>query len=440
MIMIDILHPKECDISIIFSCRRYDFSEPQFGKDVCDRIISPLKGALRRYCDEGHDILTASDMYQALQARQVKGTTAVVCEIDRSQSIKVDRISNFSAFHNFSYAADGVRISKAYEIGPGKLIPWSQLNVQGQGLIYVNEVSEQGFFAVTPRRMKLSVGEIQDSEKEAALFECKEPGCSYVFTTFEELQDHIHFGGHVSSLRENHESVYDRLRRDWALKFSTMSIDSRQKLPPSEQLPKSPSGVCKFEASGWALQKPRGGGTRFSEKVKSYLTARFDVGTQTGRKSDPSQVATDMRTTRNADGSRKFSRDEWLTKGQVQSFFSRLSAISRKRGVTRAENVESDDEGDLLLHEEMACLIDERRDKEVEDIFNEMGVMHPIMYDGYDICEQTKQEGLSKFNVKTLRAMCEHFELPFKSKDIKAALINKIKDMVKECSCCCTTP
>ena len=84
----------------------------QFGKDVCDRIISPLKGALRRYCDEGHDILTASDMYQALQARQVKRTTPVVCEIDRSQSIKVDRISDFSAFHNFSYAADGVRISK----------------------------------------------------------------------------------------------------------------------------------------------------------------------------------------------------------------------------------------------------------------------------------------------------------------------------------------
>ena len=296
-------------------------------------------------------------MYQALQARQVKGSTAVVCEIDRSQSIKVDRIRNFSAFHNFSYRAGGGCISRAYEIGPGKLIPRSQFNVQGQGPIYVNEVTEQGFFAVTLRRMKQSVCEIQDSGKEAALFECKEPGCSYVFTMFEELQDHVHFGGHVSSLRENQESVYDRLRRDWALKFSTTSIDCRQKLPPSKQLPKSPTGVSKFEASGWALQKPRGGRTRFSEKVKSYLTARFDVSTQTGRKSDPSQVATDMRTTRNADGSRKFSRDEWLTKGQVQSFFSRLFAISRKRGVTRAENVDSDDEGDLLLHEEMARVL-----------------------------------------------------------------------------------
>ena len=424
----------EC-ISFTFCFSRYDFSEAQFGKDVCDRIISPLKGALRRYCDEGHDILTTSDMYQALQARQVKGTTAAVCEIDYSHNIKVDRISNFSAFHNFSYEAEGVRVSKAYGIGPGKLIPWSQLNVQGQGPILVKEVSEQGFFTVSPRRMKQSVCETQESEKEAALFECKEPGCSYVFTTFVELQDHIHFGEHVST-RANQESIYDRLRRDWALKFATMSIDSGQKLPPTEELSHSPSGVSKPEARGWALQKPRVGGTRFSENVKSYLTARFDVGTQTGRKADPSQVAADMRTTRNADGSRRFSRDEWLTKAQIQSFFSRLSATSRRKGLSRAENVDSDTEEDLLLQEEIAFLSDVIRDKEVEDIFSKVGVVHPIMYDGYDLCEYTNQERLSKFNVKTLKAICEHFELSFKSKDTKTVLIQKIANMVKECSCC----
>ena len=97
----------------------------------------------------------------------------------------------------------------------------------------------------------------------------------------------------------------------------------------------------------------------------------------------------------------------------------------------RTENVESDEEVGLLLHEEMAFLIDENRVKEVEDIFTEMGVMHPIMYYGCDICDKTKQEGLSKFNVKTRTAICEHFELSFKSKDIKATLINKITDVVK---------
>ena len=40
-------------------------------------------------------------------------------------------------------------------------------------------------------------------------------------------------------------------------------------------------------------------------------------------------------------------------------------------------------------------LIDERRDKEVEHIFNKMGVIHPIRHDGHDICEQTNQEVLS---------------------------------------------
>ena len=72
--------------------------------------------------------------------------------------------------------------------------------------------------------------------------------------------------------------------------------------------------------------------------------------------------------------------------------------------MTKAENVEICDEGDLLsvlLQEEIAFLV-ERRDKEVEDIFNnKMGVIHPIRYDGHDICEQTNQEVLSKFNVKT---------------------------------------
>ena len=213
-----------------------------------------------------------------------------------------------------------------------------------------------------------------------------------------------------------------------------------QKFPPNEERSHSPSGVSKPEARGLALQKPRVGGTRFSENVKSYLTARFDVG-QTGRKADPSQVAADMRTTRSADGSRRFSIDEWLTKGQIQSLLSRLSATSKRKGVSRVENVDSDTEEDLLLQQEIAFLSDVIRDKEVEDIFSKVGVVHPIMtgsimYDGYDLCEYTNIERHSKFNVKTLKAICEHFELSFKLKDTKTLLIQKIANMVKECSCC----
>ena len=41
---------------------QYDFSEPQYAKDVCDRILCPMKSAIRRYCSEGNDVLSAKDV------------------------------------------------------------------------------------------------------------------------------------------------------------------------------------------------------------------------------------------------------------------------------------------------------------------------------------------------------------------------------------------
>ena len=38
---------------------------------------------------------------------------------------------------------------------------------------------------------------------------------------------------------------------------------------------------------GWALHKPKGGTVRFSEKVRQYVTFKFEIGEQSGRKEDP---------------------------------------------------------------------------------------------------------------------------------------------------------
>ena len=100
---------------------RYDFSEPQQGKDICDRIICPLKSAIRRYCNEGNDILRAEDMYAALEKYPVRGTTCSVSRINDSVTqLPVHKLSNFSSFHNFKFEQDGVTVWKAYGIGKGK--------------------------------------------------------------------------------------------------------------------------------------------------------------------------------------------------------------------------------------------------------------------------------------------------------------------------------
>ena len=80
----------------------------------------------------------------------------------------------------------------------------------------------------------------------------------------------------------------------------------------------------------WALSKPRTGATRFPQKVRDYLITRFDLDEAAGNKADPNQVSLDMRAAKGQDGERRFKRDEWLTKTQIQGFFSRLAKTRRK--------------------------------------------------------------------------------------------------------------
>ena len=88
---------------------RYDFSEPQQGKDVCDRVLCPMKAAIRKYCAEGHDIMNVGAMHEALQGKEqpVKGTTAAVTILDESSKIlEVQKIKQFSELYNFRYAGE----------------------------------------------------------------------------------------------------------------------------------------------------------------------------------------------------------------------------------------------------------------------------------------------------------------------------------------------
>ena len=55
---------------------RYDFSDPQAGKYVCDRRIATLKSHMRRFINEGNDINTAQQM--RLQLNRMVGSRAVM--------------------------------------------------------------------------------------------------------------------------------------------------------------------------------------------------------------------------------------------------------------------------------------------------------------------------------------------------------------------------
>ena len=121
-----------------------------------------------------------------------------------------------------------------------------------------------------------------------------------VFKKFSELESHLDVGEHRQVCRAS-ETVYDKLRRDWAEKFLTVDEETGLALvaPSDQQRDKhEASGSCSDLQLGWALNKPRGQAVRFTDEVKQYLTTKFDLGERTGNKVDPGKVAADMRTSR----------------------------------------------------------------------------------------------------------------------------------------------
>ena len=64
----------------------------------------------------------------------------------------------------------------------------------------------------------------------------------------------------------------------------------------------------------------------------------------------------------------------------------------------------------------------------VESVVTEIGLMHPIVYDIYDLCDYVKKDKLNYFTVSMLTEICTFFELPFNFRDSKAVLMSKVKN------------
>ena len=250
-------------------------------------------------------------------------SAAAVCEVnDKQRTIDVFKITHFSAYHNFEFESGEIRARKAYSVGEGTSLNYSDILRSPQGPTSIVIKRDQEFFSASSR--KNVVHKKGASVQTSASFSCPQAGYPLSFTSFDSLQSHLDYEQH--EIKTSQESIYDQFRRDWAARFSTIHSENRPK--PKVHI----SSVANSSLPmGWALQKPRVGGKRYSPHVKDYLKARFDAGEQSGQKADPQQVSMDMRNARTDENNRLFSREEWLTRNQVQSYFSRLSALKRKQ-------------------------------------------------------------------------------------------------------------
>lgn len=157
---------------------------------------------------------------------------------------------------------------------------------------------------------------------ENGLFSCPETNCRSTFSKYGNLMLHLDIGNH--SLIKSSLLLSDRAKLSYSSKIEQKCITMPQ-IDPKEIL----SNTAELE-KGWALKCKREI-KRFSERQKSFLIQKFDMGDKSGMKCDPEDVSAEMRTVRDKKGVRVFSVGEFLSAAQIASYFSRLCMQKKKK-------------------------------------------------------------------------------------------------------------
>ena len=192
---------------------RIDFSESQAGKGACDRKAATIKSHMAIHLNSGHDIEMAAQMKEAIDScGGVRGMSVKVCSPPDAPSNKSTKWEKVSYVSNVHYSHDGIRTWRAYDIGPGKSVPWTKFSIPEEFELPTIEASPSmseasaSFVPVRPRRTggHSPVTEEEDSSESedessdtlsfcatnSRLFTSPEEGCVKSFMWHSSLVKH----------------------------------------------------------------------------------------------------------------------------------------------------------------------------------------------------------------------------------------------------------
>ena len=141
--------------------------------------------------------------------------------------------------------------------------------------------------------------------KQQDHFPCIDPDCIKVFRKENQLVQHLSVGQHVYD-EQQLDTLEDRSKRLWSAQCSELRLN-QQILSSVPVVFEQPTYFC--ESHGYALKR-RKKTSRFSGKVRNYLTALFRNGEETGKKPSPHTASRQMRSETDGEGNRVFSPDE----------------------------------------------------------------------------------------------------------------------------------
>eukprot|EP00058_Branchiostoma_floridae_P015299 XP_002600787.1 hypothetical protein BRAFLDRAFT_95073 [Branchiostoma floridae] len=415
--------------------KRIDFCEPQGGKGSCDRQAATIKSHIKAWINEGHNVETADEFKAAVESHGgVPGVKVYRCEVNVDATVTSTKFEGITKLNNFEFTDAGLRVWRAFDIGEGKLIPWSKLPaVEPSTLLIISEPYNPGSaFRPVKSRRKKSQPQLEtesDSEEETVshetpaqtqvnIFPCPEEGCVKVYQTCRGLDAHVAVGRHNRRLER--ETLLDKAKLMYAAK-----LEKGPSEVPRLETASEGKRTTECPVEGWALRGPRKR-VRFTAKQTAYLDRTFHLGERTGKKSDPQTVAKAMRHARDLQGQRLFGVNDFLTTQQVSSYFSRLAGKRQKP--TEDDEVEQLD----------PAVLESINSKVQNEVMNNVHVRHPVLYDTYNLCDLAIRGDLYELGMPFLKQICEHFDIDVSSitdRRRKSAFVAKLQEYLSSCPC-----
>ena len=96
-----------------------DYDEPQKGKDQCDREAALAHNAIRKYVDEGNNLISANDIRKALCTSNLINTKVSVVSFNKGllTGTKIDKISSY---HSYEISeSNSITAWRYYNLGQG---------------------------------------------------------------------------------------------------------------------------------------------------------------------------------------------------------------------------------------------------------------------------------------------------------------------------------
>ena len=288
---------------------RYDFCEPQTGKDVCDRKIAPIKRTINQYINDAHDVINAHDMKDAIESNSsLNSVMAFVCEMNDSLDFKTDfKLKNITQFHSFVYSNDSICLFRFYNVGSGvdKKIE-SLMSMKNVDL--VKKVKNACLTIKEKSKDKRET--IIKVKNEREILKCDH--CDHIFFSKVKLENHL-----IDHDKQQKMPQIDKIKLQYAslIKEIRTQKEHDKDTLKNENIESLMNNKNKLN-SGFALKTRKN--KRFNDKQITYLKKHFDEGKKTGRKVNPDAVEKQM-----IEMWDTFTEDERLDSRQIKSYFSR---------------------------------------------------------------------------------------------------------------------